>query len=147
MSLAGKVALVTGGALGERIAHTLAAEGATIAFTYRSKGPSASSFGGPTASKHKSYKADLGSEASLQQLFDQVKADFGHVDIAVNNVGKVLKKPIIEISEKGFALSIFEILEAYFVLTNLFTFFQSTTKCSWSTQRSPSSSSNTLPER
>ena len=35
----------------------------------------------------------------MEQLFGAVKRDFGRIDIVVNTVGKVLKKPITEISE------------------------------------------------
>lgn len=38
----------------------------------------------------------------MEKLFQDVLKDFGKVDIAVNNVGKVLKKPITEISEEEY---------------------------------------------
>jgi NAD(P)-dependent dehydrogenase (short-subunit alcohol dehydrogenase family) len=56
---------------------------------------------------------DLGSEAYATQgnltkpanvaaLFEEAKARFGGIDIAVNTVGKVLRKPIIDTTEKEF---------------------------------------------
>jgi NAD(P)-dependent dehydrogenase (short-subunit alcohol dehydrogenase family) len=41
----------------------------------------------------------LTTEAAVNKLFEWVKKDFGKIDIVVNTVGKVLKKPIREISE------------------------------------------------
>lgn len=38
----------------------------------------------------------------MTKLFKDVVGDFGHVDIVVNTVGKVLKKPIAEISEEEY---------------------------------------------
>lgn len=38
----------------------------------------------------------------MTKLFQDVIRDFGQVDIVINTVGKVLKKPIIEISEEEY---------------------------------------------
>lgn len=38
----------------------------------------------------------------MEQLFADAKAAMGSIDIAVNTVGKVLKKPMAEISEAEF---------------------------------------------
>ena len=48
------------------------------------------------------YQAKLGSQKSLADLFQAAKAKFGSVDVAINNVGKVLKKPMAEVSEAEF---------------------------------------------
>lgn len=38
----------------------------------------------------------------MADLFQAAKAKFGSVDVAINNVGKVLKKPMAEVSEAEF---------------------------------------------
>lgn len=108
MSLQGKVALITGGAknLGAEIAKELAPLGAGLALHYnsaKSKNEAAKlekelreKF---PRSKVRFYQADLTTEAAVDGLFASVAADFGRVDIVVNTVGKVLKKPIAEVSE------------------------------------------------
>ena len=45
------------------------------------------------------FQGDLTTAAAVEKLFADAKAAFGRIDIAVNTVGKVLKKPIAEISE------------------------------------------------
>ena len=45
------------------------------------------------------YQADLTTEAAVDKLFASAAKDFGRIDIVVNTVGKVLKKPIADISE------------------------------------------------
>ncbi|KND87954.1 Short-chain type dehydrogenase/reductase [Tolypocladium ophioglossoides CBS 100239] len=108
MSLHGKVALITGGAknLGAEIAKELAPLGADLALHYnsaKSKDEAAKldKLLKETAPqcKVRFYQADLTTEAAVDTLFAAVAKDFGKVDIVVNTVGKVLKKPIAEISE------------------------------------------------
>ena len=38
----------------------------------------------------------------MTKLFRDAKSDFGKIDIVVNTVGKVLKKPIAEITEEEY---------------------------------------------
>ena len=38
----------------------------------------------------------------VKKLFDDVVEKFGKVNIAINNVGKVLKKPIVETTEEEY---------------------------------------------
>ena len=45
------------------------------------------------------FQADLSSAAAMEKLFADTVATFGRPDIAINTVGKVLKKPFTEISE------------------------------------------------
>lgn len=44
-------------------------------------------------------QADMTTAAAFEKLFADTVAAIGKPDIAINTVGKVLKKPIIEISE------------------------------------------------
>ncbi|GKZ35961.1 hypothetical protein AbraIFM66950_006798 [Aspergillus brasiliensis] len=108
MSLSGKVALITGGAknLGAQIARELAAVGANLALHYHAASSKADASKLEAELKHKYpsikvafYDGDLTSAAAVTKLFQETLRDFGHIDIVVNTVGKVLKKPITEISE------------------------------------------------
>lgn len=98
-SLENKVVLITGGTLGTATARSLASAGAKIAFIYHSNASVAekaiASFHGQG---HKAYAADLRTEASIKKVFETVKADYGKIDIAINNVGKVLKRPIVDLT-------------------------------------------------
>lgn len=47
-------------------------------------------------------KTSVGLSANVAALFQQAKDHFGSIDVAVNTVGKVLRKPIIETTEAEF---------------------------------------------
>jgi NAD(P)-dependent dehydrogenase (short-subunit alcohol dehydrogenase family) len=108
MSLKGQVALITGGAknLGAQIALELAALGVDLALHYNSAKTKedASKLEAELNQKFPStkvvfYAADLTTAAVVDKLFLDVIKDFGKINIVVNTVGMVLKKPITEISE------------------------------------------------
>lgn len=105
MSLVGKNVIITGGALGAATAELFAHEGATIAYVYHTRPEVAEKIVSGLATshgqKHASYQADLRTEAEVKKVFEQAQAAFPHqqIHIAINNVGKVLKKPIADISE------------------------------------------------
>lgn len=106
-SLNDKVVLIAGGAknLGGLLARDLARNGArAIAVHYNSESTRAAAES--TRDEVKAlgaecelFQADLTAAANATQLFDDVRARFGKVDIAVNTVGMVLKKPMLETSE------------------------------------------------
>ncbi|KAJ5133026.1 hypothetical protein N7448_007184 [Penicillium atrosanguineum] len=111
MSLTRKVALITGGVknLGAQSALELAGVGANLALHYHSAGgkKDAATLEATLKEKNPSikvifYQGDLTSAAAVTKLFQDVVRDFGHVDIVINTVGKVLKKPITEISEEEY---------------------------------------------
>lgn len=112
MSLSGKVALITGGGknLGAAIATIFAAEGAHLALHYNSAASKklTESFAADVSSKHsnitvKTYQGDLTNASNVVGLFDDVSKDFGgKLDIVINTVGMVLKKPLAEVSEKEY---------------------------------------------
>jgi hypothetical protein len=108
MALSGKVALITGGAknLGADIARALAGVGADLAIHYNSASSKsdATKLEAELKQKYPSiklsfYQGDLTSAGAVHKLFQEVVRDFKKVDIVINTVGKVLKKPITEISE------------------------------------------------
>ncbi|MEM8504376.1 MAG: SDR family oxidoreductase [Cyanobacteria bacterium P01_D01_bin.1] len=105
-SLNGKVVLVAGGAknLGGLVSHTFAEDGAKVVVHYHSQ--SAEADAKETVSK---IEADGGEAFAVQgdfthpeqivSAFAAAKERFGGIDIAVNTVGKVLKKPFAETTE------------------------------------------------
>lgn len=108
MSLNGKVAFITGGAknLGAQIARELAPLGANLALHYNSAStkPDAEALVKELAASFpkitvKTYAGDMTTEAAVNSIFSQVKQDFKQIDIVVNTIGMVLKKPLMEISE------------------------------------------------
>jgi len=90
--LENKVALITGASrgIGEAIALKFAEHGANIAFTYLSSDEKAKALEEKLAGfgvKAKAYKSDAGDYAAAEQLASAVIAEFGTIDICVNNAG------------------------------------------------------------
>ena len=109
-TLEGKNVLVTGASknLGALIARDLAKHGASgVAIHYHSD-----SSEGDAEQVAKDVEAagaktvllsgDLTTDAANEKLFADAKAALGGVDIAINTVGKVLRKPIVETSEEEY---------------------------------------------
>ena len=109
-SITGKVVLIAGGAknLGGLIARDMADNGArAVAIHYNSDGSRAAAEETAAAVKAAGakawlYQADLTSAANMERFFEGAKAQFDGVDIAINTVGKVLRKPIGETTEADF---------------------------------------------
>ena len=106
-SIKGKVAIIAGGAknLGGLIARDLAEQGArAVAIHYHSAASKAEAEATVAAVQAAGAKAvalqgDLTTAAAVEKLFADAVAAVGRPDIAINTVGKVLKKPFTEISE------------------------------------------------
>lgn len=106
-SIKGKAVLIAGGAknLGGLIARDFAGHGArAIAIHYNS--PSAKAEAEATVAAIEAagarafaFQADLSTAGAMEKLFADAKAALDGIDIAINTVGKVLKKPIAEVSE------------------------------------------------
>ena len=111
-AIAGSRALIAGGAknLGGLLARDLAAHGArAVAIHYNSAVTKADAEATAAAIRDAGaqahiFQADLTSAAAMTKLFDEAAAAMGGIDIAVNTVGRVLKKPIAEIDEAEFDL-------------------------------------------
>lgn len=101
MNLNGKVAVVTGGSqgIGEAVARTLAANGASVAVVASSsvdkaKTVAVSINGGGRENQARGYAADVRDAIALRQLANQVVTDFGRIDILVNCAGIFVPTPI-----------------------------------------------------
>lgn len=124
-SIKGKTILIAGGAknLGGLIARDLAANGArAIAIHYNSAASAADADATVAAvkaagAKAAAFQADLTTAGAVEKLFADAVAAFGKPDIAINTVGKVLKKQILDISEAEYdAMSAVNAKSAFFFL-------------------------------
>lgn len=104
--LKGKVILITGGAknLGGLISRSMASKGAKIAIHYNSdktKADAEKTLAEIKANGGEAFilQADLTKVENVQKLFADTKAKLGGIDIAINTVGMVLKKPFTETTE------------------------------------------------
>ena len=106
-SIKDKVVLIAGGAknLGGLISRDLAQQGAkAVAIHYTRAASQADAEATVAAVKAAgaqavAIQADLTTAGAVEKLFADAIAAVGRPDIAINTVGKVLKKPITEISE------------------------------------------------
>ena len=109
-SIRGKVVLIAGGAknLGGLLATDLAKHGAkAVAIHYNSAASKADAEQTVAAveklgAKAVALQANLTTAAAMEKLFADTVAAVGRPDIAINTVGKVLKKPMAEITEAEF---------------------------------------------
>jgi len=102
--LDGKVGLVTGGArgLGRTMAIALAEAGADVALSGRSAGPceeTAAEIAQATGRRAQGFAADVTKLADVERLVADVEAQFGHVDILINNAGINIRGPINQLTE------------------------------------------------
>lgn len=101
-SLAGKTALVTGGAsgLGQGIALAFAEAGADIVSASLSSSSDTVKATEAFGVQALAIEADLGDHSTLQATFDEALKLTGHIDILVNNAGIIRRTPAKDHSEK-----------------------------------------------
>ncbi|MNG64106.1 SDR family oxidoreductase [Sphingobacterium sp. GVS05A] len=99
----GKVVLIAGGAknLGGLLSRNFAAKGAKLVIHYNSEHSKADAEGTLAVVKAAGaeailFQADLTNIENISKLFDTAVLQYGGIDIAINTVGKVLKKPIVD---------------------------------------------------
>ncbi|EMG47233.1 ChlADR2 NADPH-dependent aldehyde reductase 2 [Candida maltosa Xu316] len=123
--LAGKTSIVTGGTknLGATSAKELAKAGSNLFLHYRSDPETADKFKAELLKEFpgirvETYQAKLDRAEDLTKLFEAAKKAFPEgIDIAVNFVGKVVKKPITEVTEAEFdAMDIANNKSAFFFI-------------------------------
>jgi len=107
--LKGKVVLIAGGAknLGGLLSRTLTAKGAKVAIHYNSDSTKSDAektlldiqeAGGEAIL----FQGDLTKVENITKLFDETIHHFGRIDIAINTVGMVLKKPFEQTTESEY---------------------------------------------
>ena len=102
--LDGRVALVTGGVrgLGQTMAAALAEAGADVAVTARNQGSAegaATALAAATSRRCRGYAADVTLSEDVERLARAVEADFGRIDILINNAGTNIRGSIEQLTE------------------------------------------------
>lgn len=107
--LNGKVVLIAGGGknLGGLLSRDFASKGAKLAIHFNSNSSKADSE--KTLEEVKAlgaeaflFQGDLTKVENITKFFDEAIAVFGRIDIAINTVGMVLKKPFTETTEEEY---------------------------------------------
>jgi 3-oxoacyl-[acyl-carrier protein] reductase len=105
--LENKVAIVTGASkgIGRSIAHKLAEQGAHVAFTYLSsveKGQALEKELAAHGTRVKGYRSDASDFKAAEELVSSVVAEFGRLDIVVNNAGITKDGLLMRMTEEQF---------------------------------------------
>jgi len=103
--LKGKTAIITGASrgIGREIAEVFAKNGADIAFTYLSsveKGEALEKELAQYGTKIKGFRSDASDFASADKLAKDVVAEFGRIDVLVNNAGITRDNLLMRMSEE-----------------------------------------------
>jgi NAD(P)-dependent dehydrogenase (short-subunit alcohol dehydrogenase family) len=104
-SLAGQVALITGGSkrIGRSIALRLASDGADIIINYDSSKSEADALVSELKDQGRralAVQADVSHRADVQKLFTATENEFGRLDILVNNAGMFFAAKFEELTEE-----------------------------------------------
>ncbi|MFY0672707.1 MAG: 3-oxoacyl-[acyl-carrier-protein] reductase [Bacteroidia bacterium] len=103
--LEGKTALITGGSrgIGKGICEVFAAHGANVAFTYLSSAQKAEELAAELSKNGinaKGYQSNAADFASAEKLITDVNADFGNIDVLINNAGITRDNLLMRMSEE-----------------------------------------------
>ena len=124
--LKGKTALVTGAAkgIGKTVAVELARQGANVTFTYLSsveKGQALESELAAFGIKAKGYRSDASDFKASEELVNSIVAEFGSVDIIVNNAGITKDGLLMRMSESDWDTVLNTNLRGAFLFTKALT--------------------------
>ncbi len=105
--LEGKVAIITGASrgIGSGIAKVFAQQGANVAFTYSSSAESAQILENELSAlgiKAKGFQSNAADFNEAQLLIENVLAEFGTIDILINNAGITKDNLLMRMSEEDF---------------------------------------------
>lgn len=120
--LEGKTAIITGASrgIGKGIATVFAKHGANVAFTYSSSVAAAEELENELSEseiKVKGYKSNAADFDQAQDLVKNVLADFGQIDILINNAGITKDNLLMRMSEDDFDKVIEVNLKSIFNMT------------------------------
>jgi len=108
-TLKGKVAIITGARnnQGRAYAIALAAQGADIALHFHRAASKTENNETVRLVKAHGVRVteaigDLGDVTNVKKLFDEAQKAFGKIDILVNTVGAIVKKPFVEVTEADY---------------------------------------------
>ena len=118
----GKNVLITGASrgIGKGIAQAFAQHGANVAFTYSSSAGPAEELEKELSAlnvKAKAYQSNAADFESAQQLATDVLAEFGSIDVLINNAGITKDNLLMRISEEDFDKVIEVNLKSVFNMT------------------------------
>ncbi|AHV94777.1 SDR family oxidoreductase [Bordetella holmesii] len=102
-----RTALITGSSrgIGEAIASRLAQDNYAVAINYASRGDDAEALAGrlhANGARVLALQGDVADAASAAALFDRVQAEWGGLDVLVNNAGVLQTVPLAETSDAAF---------------------------------------------
>ena len=123
MILKGKTALITGASrgIGKGIAESFAKQGCNIAFTYASSVEKAKAFEKELSTQYGikaiGYQSDASNFTSAHELADKVVADFGTIDVLINNAGITRDTLMLRMTEEQWDEVINTNLKSAFNLT------------------------------
>lgn len=120
--LEGKTAIITGASrgIGRGIAEVFAKHGANVAFTYSASAESAMILENELNQlgvKAKGYQSNAANFSEAQKLVDDVLAEFGTIDILINNAGITKDNLLMRMSEEDFDKVIDVNLKSVFNMT------------------------------
>ncbi len=124
--LSGKTALITGASrgIGKGIAEVFAKNGCNIAFTFASSVEKARAFEAELAAQYgvkvKGYQSNAGDFAQSESLATEVIAEFGKVDILINNAGITRDTLMLRMTENQWDEVMETNLKSAFNLTKAF---------------------------
>lgn len=120
--LEGKTAIITGASrgIGRGIAEVFAKNGANVAFTYSASAESAKVLEdelNQLGVKAKGYQSNAANFGEAQKLVEDVLAEFGTIDILINNAGITKDNLLMRMSEEDFDKVIDVNLKSVFNMT------------------------------
>jgi len=120
--LQNKVVLITGASrgIGKGIALTMAKNGASVAFTYMSSAEKAKALEDELSSlgiRAKGYQSDAADFKAADELVNKVVAEFGTIDVLVNNAGITKDTLLMRMTEEQWDQVINANLKSVFNLT------------------------------